>query len=93
MIFINKMDRPWCGFDRAIETISDRLWGAGSSGGGSLRRRFYTIEREAYDFGGEKGEHVTVRPLTETEAEIVAEYRETLLLRWQISTTTSPSWF
>jgi elongation factor G len=82
-VFVNKMDRPGADFDRALKSVHDRF--------GDVpvpvcvpvpeeRTVLHVIERQAYRFGGDRGEIVEKRDLTEAEAEKVAGYRETLLL-------------
>lgn len=82
VVFVNKMDRPGADFARVLETISERL------GDKALpvcvpydnNVVLHCIERQAWEFGGDKGEEVTVRELSATEREVVEEYRESLLL-------------
>jgi len=84
MVFINKMDRPGADFERALETIRDRL--------GTepvpvcvpvveTETVLHCIEQMAYSFSGTRGEEVTRRELTEAEAEYMAPFRESLLLK------------
>ncbi|MEQ1566683.1 MAG: elongation factor G [Myxococcota bacterium] len=83
LVFVNKMDRPGADYDRALKSIEARF--------GELpvpvcvpvpeqRTVLHVIERQAYTFGGERGELVETRPLEAWESDKVAEYRETLLL-------------
>jgi len=83
MVFVNKMDRPGADFDRALATISRRF------GDETVpvcvpvieeKIVLHCIEQKAYSFGGERGEEVQSRELTEAEAEMLAPYRESLLL-------------
>lgn len=82
-VFINKMDRPGADFDRTLEMIKKRF---GDEAVAvcipvvASQTVLHVIERQAYQFSGEKGENVATRPLTEDESLDVAAYRETLLL-------------
>jgi elongation factor G len=81
LVFINKMDRPGADFGRVLKMISERLGETALPvcvpyGDVVL----HCIERQAWEFGGDKGEEVRVRSLTEVEREIVEEHRESLLL-------------
>lgn len=83
MVFVNKMDRPGADFDRALESLRKRLNDEPVPVCVPViddKIVLHVIERKAYSFGGAKGEVVTVRDLEPHEAEIVAGYRETLLL-------------
>jgi len=82
MIFVNKMDRPGADFDRALETIANRLKDRAVAVGVPTEDKavLQLIERKAYEFSGDKGQDVTVRDLTEDEAEEVELLRENMLL-------------
>jgi len=83
MVFINKMDRPGADFERALETIRERLDTEPVPVGVPVAEEetvLHCIERVAYSFSGPKGEEVTRRPLTEAEAAMLEPYRETLLM-------------
>jgi elongation factor G len=82
-VFVNKMDRPGADFDRALASLNRRFGDTPVpvcvpvvDGEVVL----HVIERQAYTFSGEKGEIVETRPLTDDEAELIAQHRETLLL-------------
>ncbi len=83
LLFINKMDRPGADFDRALESVRERLGDEPVPVCVPVPESqtvLHVIEEKAYTFDGEKGEEVSVRPLTAAEAERVAPYREALLL-------------
>ena len=81
-IFVNKMDKPGADFDRALQTVRDRL------GDNPLavcvplideREVLHLIEQQVYCFSGDKGQDVTVRPPAGHELEMLETYRELLL--------------
>ncbi len=82
-IFVNKMDRPGADFERALETVRKRFGDeplpvcVPVPGDNVV---LHLIEQQAYTFAGSKGEEVAVRPLTESEAEVVEYHRELLLM-------------
>jgi len=83
MVFINKMDRPGADFERALNTVRERFGDEPVPVGVPVvedKVVLHCIERRAYAFHGEKGEEVVVRDLTEAEAEMLAPWREQLLL-------------
>ncbi len=83
LLFVNKMDRPGADFDRVLETVRARLHDEIAPvciPDAEHRVLLHTIERQAYEFGGDHGETVTTRPLRDDEAERLAPYRETLLV-------------
>ncbi len=83
MVFVNKMDRPGADFQRALDMIRDRFHEVPvpvTVPVPATQTVLHCIERNAWEFSGEKGEIVTVRALTDEEAEHLAPYRETLLL-------------
>lgn len=83
MVFINKMDRPGADFQRALDMIKDRFGDHAVPVTVPVPHAatvLHCIERNAWEFSGEKGEVVKVRPLTEAEAEELAPWREQLLL-------------
>jgi len=83
VVFINKMDRPGASFNRALQTIRSRLGEEPVPICVPVPEQcivLHVIERRAYAFGGEKGELVESRPLTEGELDLIAEHREHLLL-------------
>ncbi|MEZ4322470.1 MAG: elongation factor G [Myxococcota bacterium] len=83
MVFVNKMDRPGADFDRALQSIRRRFGDEPVPVCVPVvdaQTVLHCIERKAYTFGGEKGEAVEVRDLTDDELETLAPYRETLLL-------------
>ncbi len=83
MLFINKMDRPGADYQRAIDSIAKRLDDRAVPvcvpvvNGETV---LHCIDLKAFSFAGDRGEEVTERDLTEDELEILAPYRETLLL-------------
>ncbi len=82
-LFVNKMDRPGADFQRALDMVKKRFGDdcvPVTVPVASEQIVLHTIERKAYSFSGTKGEIVTVRDLTESEAAEVAPHRETLLL-------------
>ena len=80
MIFVNKMDRPGADFDRALASVTRRFGDVTVPVGvPSEESVLHLIERQAYDFSGEKGEQVSTRPLTDAEEEIVEMARDELL--------------
>ncbi|MEN0066380.1 MAG: elongation factor G [Myxococcota bacterium] len=83
MLFINKMDKPGADYERALDTVRDRL----SANPVPVtvpvieeRIVLHCIEQRAYTFSGDRGQEVDVRDLNEGEVEMLAPYRETLLL-------------
>ena len=83
MVFINKMDRPGADFDRALATIEERLHDHPVPVTVPIAEQrivLHCIEQQAYTFSGDRGEVVETRPLTDDEAELLAPYRESLLL-------------
>ena len=83
MVFINKMDRPGADFGRALQTVRDRFGDEPVPVGIPVihdKVVLHAIEQKAYAFTGDKGEEVTVRDLTDDEAEELAPWREQLLL-------------
>ncbi len=83
MVFINKMDRPGADFERALNTIRERLHTEPVPVCVPIAAEetvLHCIERCAYTFSGAKGEEVTRRELTAAEAEYLAPFRETLLM-------------
>ena len=82
-LFINKMDRPGADLERAFETIKDRLGEEVVPVTVALPEEqivLHAIEQQAYEFGGDQGSDVVVRDLTEGEVELLAPFRESLLL-------------
>ena len=82
-LFINKMDRPGADFERALETVRERLGEEPVPVCVPVAEEqvvLHCITRKAYSFSGAKGEIVDVRDLTEGEAELLEPYRESLLL-------------
>lgn len=83
LVFINKMDRPGADFDRALGMIKRRFGDEAVPvcvPVPSQRIVLHAIEQDAWEFQGERGADVVRRPLTVAEAELLAPYRETLLL-------------
>ncbi|MCB9673458.1 MAG: GTP-binding protein, partial [Alphaproteobacteria bacterium] len=81
-VFVNKMDRPGADFERALASVERRLGETPVPVCVPLPESsvvLHAIEEQAYSFSGEKGEEVTVRPLTADEAEVLAPFREALL--------------
>ena len=83
-LFINKMDRPGADYQRALDTVSERLKDNAvpvcvpfDAQKGIV---LHCIEGTAWEFSGDKGEVVTVREPTEAEEEMILEFRETLLM-------------
>jgi len=80
--FVNKMDRPGADYDRALETIADRL-GAQAvpvtvpvAEGGVL----HLIKEKYYTFSGDLGEDVTEADIPEVHQALFEEQREKMLL-------------
>ena len=83
MVFINKMDRPGADFERALGTVKARFGDEPVPVGIPMvdeKVVLHAIDEVAYEFHGEKGEEVVVRPLTDAEAEELAPWREQMLL-------------
>ncbi|TNE89224.1 MAG: elongation factor G [Deltaproteobacteria bacterium] len=83
VVFINKMDKPGADFDRALESIRKRLGETPVPVCVPIideKVVLHLIEEKAYTFSGDKGENVEVRELAPHEADMVAEYREAMLL-------------
>lgn len=83
MLFINKMDRPGADYDRALESVSNRLNDNAVPvciPVAETSTVLHCIDLVAFTFSGEKGENVTERPLTDDQLEHIEEYRETLHL-------------
>ncbi len=83
MLFVNKMDKPGADFERALESVRERLKANPVPVTVPVieeRIVLHCIEQKAYAFGGEKGDDVEVRDLTEGEIEMLGPFRETLLL-------------
>ena len=83
MLFVNKMDRPGADLERALETVKERLHEDAVPVTVAVEEEqvvLHAIEQQAYTFAGDKGSEVSVRPLTEGERELLAPYRESLLL-------------
>ncbi|HHO54280.1 MAG TPA: GTP-binding protein, partial [Deltaproteobacteria bacterium] len=83
MFFINKMDRPGADFERALQTISEQLHADAVPVTVPIPEEqlvLHAIEQRAYTFSGEKGKVVESRALTAGEAELLAPFRESLLL-------------
>jgi elongation factor G len=83
LVFVNKMDRPGADFARALDMIRDRFRDLAvpvTIPGLEPSTVLHCIERQTYVFRGERGEEVSVRPLTAAEAELLAPARETLLM-------------
>jgi len=83
MLFVNKMDKPGADYERALDTVRERLKGNPVPVTVPVieeRIVLHCIEKKAYAFSGEKGQDVEVRDLSEGEAEMLAPFRETLLL-------------
>ena len=80
--FINKMDRPGADFDRALETISQRLGAQAvpvtvpTPEGGVL----HLIEEKYYTFSGDLGEDVTVSEIPDNHRTVFEAQREKMLL-------------
>ncbi len=84
MLFVNKMDRPGADFERALDSVQERLGDTPVPVCVPVpeeRVVLHCIERVAYTFSGDKGEEVHTRPLTEAEEALLAPHRETLLLQ------------
>lgn len=82
-IFLNKMDRPGADFDRAMASVRKRLRENPVPVCVPVNEEevvLHLIEMQAYTFSGEKGQDVGTRPFTDSEADMAAEYRETLLM-------------
>ncbi len=82
-VFINKMDRPGADFDRALESIRRRLKENPVPVCVPIADEetvLHLVEEQAYMFSGNKGIDVTTRPFKPHEAEMAAEYRETMLM-------------
>jgi len=81
-IFINKMDRPGASYQRCIDSLEKRL---GASPvpvclpleDGSV---LDLVEQTRITFSGEHGEIVDVGPIRDEDAEVLQEYRESMLL-------------
>ncbi|MBX2804012.1 MAG: GTP-binding protein [Myxococcales bacterium] len=83
MIFVNKMDRPGADLERTLTTVQERLHEDTVPVTVAVPEEqlvLHAIEQQAYTFSGPKGEEVVARPLTEGEVEMLAPFRETLLL-------------
>lgn len=83
VLFVNKMDRPGADLERAIETVKDRLGETAVPVTVAVPEEMvvlHAIERRAYTFGGDRGKDYEARDLTEGEAEMLAPFREALLL-------------
>jgi elongation factor G len=81
LLFINKMDRPGADFDRALASVQAKFDEIAVPVCVPREETvLHCIQQNAWEFGGAKGEEVHIRDLTDVEAEIVAEYRESLLL-------------
>lgn len=83
MLFINKMDRPGADYERALTSVGKRLKDHAVPVGIPLAEEelvLHAIDLVVYSFAGDRGEEVTIRPMTEAERELVQPYRETLLL-------------
>ena len=83
MVFINKMDRPGADFERALETIRERLGSEPVPVGVPIigdNIVIHLIDKTVWSFSGDRGENYDVRAATEEELERVADARETLLL-------------
>ena len=83
MVFVNKMDRPGADFERALETIKQRLRDDAvpvTVPVAEQQTLLHVIEQQAYTFSGNNGEVVETRPLTDNETEMLAPFRESLLL-------------
>ncbi|HMV69583.1 MAG TPA: GTP-binding protein, partial [Myxococcota bacterium] len=83
IVFVNKMDRPGADFDRALASVKRRLDAVPVPVGVPQvhdQSILHLIERKVYTFAGEKGEQVTAREPTTSEAEDIELMREDLLL-------------
>ncbi|MDP6934345.1 MAG: GTP-binding protein, partial [Myxococcota bacterium] len=81
MFFVNKMDRPGASYQRSLETLTERL-GANPVpvcvpvDEGVL----HLVDQQLVTFHGDRNTEVRTQPIPEHYADLVAEYRETLLL-------------
>jgi elongation factor G len=83
LVFVNKMDRPGADFDRALASIQRRMKEVAVPVGVPQVHNqtvLHLIERKVYAFAGEKGEQVTVREPTASEAEDIELMRDDLLM-------------
>ncbi len=82
LFFINKMDRPGANFQRALQSIRDRLGAVPVPVTVPLPDRnevVSLIDRSVLRFSGTQGEHVEVSPCDETLWTTVSHYHENLL--------------
>ena len=83
MIFVNKMDRPGADFAHALRTVKERLRDEAVPVCVPVPDRaavLHLVEQRVYTFSGDKGEVVETRAPDEGEAEMMAEWREQMLL-------------
>ncbi len=83
VIFANKMDRPGADLERVLTTVRQRLSAEPVPVTVPVLETqtvLHVIERQAYEFSGDKGRVVDVRELTDEERETVDAYRESLIL-------------
>jgi len=83
MLFINKMDRPGADYQRALDSLTKRLDDRAVPVCVPIvdgEVVLHCIDLKAFTFSGDRGQEVTERELTPAEQEVLAPYRETLLL-------------
>jgi elongation factor G len=86
LLFVNKLDRPGASFERALETVVERLgarvlpivlpW---YDEGGALLGVLDVIAKSALSFSGDRGSVVERHPIPEAQAAAVARAKERLV--------------